>query len=141
MISMDKIKRTKLAMLVTAVLLNIFTTIGLYYMMTVSNATNLGGSDPIILNISMVLSIIIAFMWVVALIMFYEFKTDDILRTHVTTLSAKALELEDLEMKLDARAKELEEFKQMLKDTVYTPAAINSDVLTEGGVTGHIVPK
>ena len=128
MFNMDKITRTKLAMLVTLVLLNIFTTIGLVYTMAVSHVTSFAaGESGGDLNSSMIFAIIIAFMWVVALILFHEFKTDDILRTHIHKLEAKAVEFE--------------EFKQMLKDTVYTPVAINPDVFKEGGVQGHIPPK
>jgi len=128
MVNMDKITRTKLAMLVTLVLLNIFTTISLYYTMTSSAVLNLEAEgDPVLLNLAMVFSIVIAFMWVVALILFYEFKTDDIIKTQVKGLERKVVELE--------------EFKQMLNDTVYTPVAINPDVFTEGGIAGHIPPK
>jgi len=127
MINMNKITRTKLAMLVTLVLLNIFTTIALVYSMTVSNVVNLeSGGDPAFLNLSMIFAIIIAFMWVVALILFYEFKTDDILVTHIHGI--------------DTQIKEFKEFKQMLQDTAFPPYAMNSDVLKEGGITGHIVP-
>ncbi len=127
MFNMDKITRTKIAMLVTVVLLTIFATIALYYTMTVSAVTTLGNGDPLLLNLAMVFSIVIAFMWVIALILFYEFKTDDIIKTHVHTLEKKVVELE--------------EFKTMLKETVYTPVAINPDVLKEGGIQGHIPPK
>jgi hypothetical protein len=128
MINLDKITRTKLAMLVTLVLMNIFTTIALYYTMTVSKVMGIEAEgDPFILNMVMIFSIVIAFMWVVALILFYEFKTDDSIKSHVHALEAQVLELSD--------------FKQMLKDTVYTPAAINPDVFNEGGITGHIPPK
>lgn len=128
MVNMDKITRTKLAMLVTLVLLNIFTTISLYYTMTSSAVLNIeAAGDPVLLNLAMVFSIVIAFMWVVALILFYEFKTDDIIKTQVRGLENKVVVLE--------------EFKQMLNDTVYTPVAINPDVFTEGGITGHIPPK
>ncbi|MCJ7636066.1 MAG: hypothetical protein MUO21_01100 [Nitrososphaeraceae archaeon] len=126
MFNMDKITRTKLAMLVTLVLLNIFTTIGLFYTMTISHVMSLETGDPFALNMSMIFAIIIAFMWVVALILFHEFKTDDILRTHIH--------------KLESKVEELDEFKQMLKTTVYTPVAINPDVLKEGGTTGHTIP-
>jgi hypothetical protein len=48
--------------------------------------------------------------------------------THIRGLEKKIIELND--------------FKQMLRNTVYTPAAINPDVFTDGGVTGHkISPK
>ena len=127
MFNMDKITRTKLAMLVTLVLLNIFTTIGLFYTITVSHITSLETGDPFGLNMSMIFAIIIAFMWVVVLILFNEFKTDDMLRTQIH--------------KLESKVGELDEFKQMLKATVYTPAAINPDVLKEGGIQGHIPPK
>jgi len=126
MFNMDKITRTKLAMLVTLVLMNIFATIALYYMMTVSNVSNIGSGDPVVLNMAMVFAVVIAFMWVVILVLFYEFKTDDMIKTHIHVLEKKVVELSD--------------YKQMLQDTVYTPAAINPDVLTEGGVTGHTVP-
>ena len=128
MVNMDKITRTKLAMLVTLVLLNIFTTISLYYTMTSSALLNLEASgDPILLNLAMVFSIVIAFMWVVALVLFYEFKTDDILRTHIH--------------KIEAQAQEFAEFKQMVKDTMFAPAVFNSDILKDGGIQGHIPPK
>jgi len=126
MFNMDKITRTKLAMLVTLVLMNIFATIALYYMMTVSNVSNIGSGDPVVLNMAMVFAVVIAFMWVVILVLFYEFKTDDMIKTHIHVLEKKVVELSD--------------YKQMLQDTVYTPVAINPDVLTEGGVTGHTVP-
>lgn len=127
MFNMDKITRTKLAMLVTLVLMNIFATIALYYMMTVSNVSNLGSGDPVVLNMAMVFAVVIAFMWVVILVLFYEFKTDDMIKTHIHGLEKKVNELSD--------------FKQMLQDTVYTPVAINPDVFKEGGTTGHIPPK
>ena len=95
MIMLDKITRTKLAMLVTVVLLNIFTTISLYYTMTMSNIMSVGNNDPIILNMAMVFSIVIAFMWVVALILFYEFKTDDAIKFRVHNLETRISELED----------------------------------------------
>lgn len=121
MFNMDKITRTKLAMLVTLILMNIFATIALCYTMAVSSVTNLEtGGDASVLNLSMVFAIVIAFMWVVALILFYEFKSDDIMRKNII---------------------DLQKYNQMLKDTVYTPAAINPDVLTEGGIQGHIPPK
>lgn len=126
MFNMDKITRTKLAMLVTLVLMNIFATIALYYMMTVSNVSNLGSGDPVVLNMAMVFAVVIAFMWVVILVLFYEFKTDDMIKTHIHGLEKKIGELMD--------------YKQMLQDTVYTPVAINPDVLAEGGITGHTVP-
>jgi len=113
-------------MLVTLVLMNIFATIALYYMMTVSNVSNIGSGDPVVLNMAMVFAVVIAFMWVVILVLFYEFKTDDMIKTHIHVLEKKVVELSD--------------YKQMLQDTVYTPVAINPDVLTEGGVTGHTVP-
>jgi hypothetical protein len=125
MVNMDKITRTKLAMLVTAVLLTIFTTIGLYYTMTVSNIINVEtGGDPLLLNLSMVFAIMIAFMWVVVLIMFYEFKTDDTLKTEIN--------------KLERHVVELEEYKQTLIATAFPPATFDADVLKEGGVSGHI---
>jgi hypothetical protein len=97
MVNMDKITRTKLAMLVTLVLLNIFTTIALYYTMTSSALLNLeGAGDPVLLNVAMIFSVVIAFMWVVALILFYEFKTDDTIKSQIN---------------------ELKKFNQMLKDT------------------------
>lgn len=126
MFNMDKITRTKIAMLVTVVLLTIFATIALYYTMTVSAVTTLGSGDPLLLNLAMVFAIVIAFMWVIALILFYEFKTDDAIKTHVHALEKKVVELD--------------EFKTMLKETVYTPVAINPDVLKEGGIQGHVVP-
>ena len=126
MFNMDKITRTKLAMLVTLVLMNIFTTIALYYMMTVSNVSNIGSGDSAILNMAMVFAVMIAYMWVVILVLFYEFKTDDLVKTHVTTL--------------EKRVADLIEFKQMLNDTVYTPVAINSDIFKDGGINGHTVP-
>lgn len=127
MINLDKITRTKLAMLVTLVLMNIFTTIALFYTMTMSNVMSIGTEgNPFALNIAMVFAIVIAFMWVVALILFYEFKTDDIIKSRV----------HDLEHQVE----DLEEFKQMLKSTTFTPAVTNSDVLTAGGVTGHTFP-
>lgn len=92
---MDKITRTKLAMLVTVVLLNIFTTISLYYTMTMSNIMSVGNSDPIVLNMAMVFSIVIAFMWVIVLILFYEFKTDDAIKFRVHNLETRISELED----------------------------------------------
>jgi len=95
MIMLDKITRTKLAMLVTVVLLNIFTTIALYYTMTMSNIMSVGASDPVVLNMAMVFSIVIAFMWVVALILFYEFKTDDAIKFRVHNLETRVSELED----------------------------------------------
>ena len=129
MFNMSKITRTKLSMLVVSVLLTIFTTIALYYTMTSSAVINIeNGGDPVLLNLSMIFAVVIAFMWVMILIMFYEFKTDDILTTHLH--------------KLDSQVTEIEEFKQMLKTTVFTPAVINPDVLKDGGVQGHVVtPK
>lgn len=127
MFNMDKITRTKLAMLVTLVLMNIFATIALLYMMTVSNVSNLGSGDPVILNMAMVFAVMIAFMWVVILVLFYEFKTDDMIKTHMHAIEKKVGVLED--------------YKQMLQDTVYTKPVMNPDVLTEGGITGHIPPK
>jgi ABC-type multidrug transport system fused ATPase/permease subunit len=127
MFNMDKITRTKIAMLVTLVLMNIFATIALLYMMTVSNVSNLGNGDTIVLNMAMVFAVVIAFMWVVILVLFYEFKTDDMIKTHMHVLEKKIVNLE--------------EYKQMLQDTVYTKHAINPDVFTEGGITGHIPPK
>lgn len=127
MFNMDKITRTKIAMLVTVVLLTIFATIALYYTMTVSAVTTLGAGDPVLLNLAMVFAIVIAFMWVIALILFYEFKTDDAIKTHVHALEKKVVELD--------------EFKTMLKETVYTPATINPDVLKDGGIQGHVPQK
>jgi len=142
---MDKIARTKLAMLVTVVILTIFTTIGLYYTMTVSNVTSVGNSDPLVLNISMVLAIIIAFMWVIALILFYEFKTDEALKVEIhnlieraATLESRATNAESRVTVAESRASNLEEYNDMLKSTVFTPAVCDPDVLKEGGVTGHI---
>jgi hypothetical protein len=124
MFNMDKITRTKLAMLVTLVLLNIFTTIGLVYTMAVSHVTSFAaGESGGDLNIAMIFAIIIAFMWVVALILFHEFKTDDILRTHIHKLETHIVDLE------------------AFKATMVTPFAMNPDVLKEGGVQGHIPPK
>jgi len=92
---MDKITRTKLAMLVTMVLMNIFTTIALYYTMAVSNMMNIEAeSDPFVLNIAMIFAIVIAFMWVVTLILFYEFKTDDAIKSRVHVIEAH-LKIED----------------------------------------------
>jgi hypothetical protein len=122
MFNMDKITRTKLAMLVTLVLLNIFTTIGLVYTMAVSHATSFASGTPGDLNTAMIFAIIIAFMWVVALILFHEFKTDDMLRTHIH--------------KLEGDIAGLEAFKA----TMVTPLAINPDVLKDGGIQGHVVP-
>jgi hypothetical protein len=123
MFNMDKITRTKLAMLVTLVLLNIFTTIGLVYTMAVSHVTSFASGTPgNDLNMAMIFAIIIAFMWVVALILFHEFKTDDILKTHIH--------------KLETHIVQLEEFKA----TMVSPLAINPDVLKEGGIQGHVVP-
>lgn len=94
MVNMGKITRTKLAMLVTLVLLNIFTTISLYYTMTSSAVLNLEqAGDPVLLNLAMVFSIVIAFMWVVALILFYEFKTDDTIATQIRNLEKRVNEL------------------------------------------------
>ena len=94
MVNMGKITRTKLAMLVTLVLLNIFTTISLYYTMTSSALINLEqAGDPVLLNLAMVFSIVIAFMWVVALILFYEFKTDDTITSQIRNLEKKVNEL------------------------------------------------
>lgn len=123
MFNMDKITRTKLAMLVTLVLLNVFTTIGLFYTMTVSHIMSLETGDPFALNMAMIFAIIIAFMWVVALILFHEFKTDDVLRTYIH--------------KLEMHITDLESFKA----TMVSPLAINPDVLKEGGIQGHIPPK
>jgi len=120
MVNMDKITRTKLAMLVTVVLLNIFTTIALYYTITVSHITNLEAGDPVVLNMAMLFAIVIAFMWVVALILFHEFKTDDMLRTNIH--------------KLEMHVRDLEAFKL----TMVSPLAINPDVFKEGGITGHV---
>lgn len=121
MFNMDKITRTKLAMLVTLILMNIFVTIALCYTMAVSNVMTAGtGGDATVLNLSMVFAIVIAFMWVVSLILFYEFKADDIMKKNII---------------------DLQKYNQMLKDTVYTPAAINPDVLKEGGIQGHVPPK
>jgi ABC-type multidrug transport system fused ATPase/permease subunit len=127
MFNMDKITRTKIAMLVTLVLMNIFATIALLYMMTVSNVSNLGSGDPVVLNMAMVFAVMIAFMWVVILVLFYEFKTDDIIKTHIHVIEKKVVELE--------------EYKQMLQDTVYTKPVMNPDILKEGGITGHIPSK
>lgn len=127
MINLDKITRTKLAMLVTLVLMNIFTTIALYYSMTISNVMSIESEgDPFALNMAMVFAIVIAFMWVVALILFYEFKTDDIIKSRVR--------------ELEYQVEDLEEFKRVLKSTVVTPVAINPDVLKAGGITGHMFP-
>lgn len=126
MVNMDKITRTKLAMLVTSVLLTLFTTIALYYTMTVSKITDIGtNGNPAALNMAMVFAIVIAFMWVINLILFYEFKTDDTIKTQIHTL--------------ETQISEINEFKTMLKETVYSPAAINPDVMKEGGITGHVV--
>jgi hypothetical protein len=115
-------------MLVTLVLLNLFTTIALYYTMTVSKLSDIGTSgNPAMLNLAMVFAIVIAFMWVVALILFYEFKTDDAIKTQIHSL--------------ESQISELNEFKKMLKETVYTPAVINPDVMKDGGITGHTVPS
>lgn len=122
MISMDKITRTKLAMLVTSVLLTVFTTIGLYYTMTVSQVSNLGVDNTASLNFAMVVAIMIAFMWVVCLILFYEFKTDDAIKSEIVALKARNTELEQ-------RSGELEEFRDMLKATTFTPAVYDPDVL------------
>lgn len=127
MFNADKITRTKLAMLVTSVLLTIFTTIGLLYAMTISNLSSIGSGDTLTLNIAMVIAIIIAFMWVIILILFYEFKTDDAMKNQIISLK-KTIDEHD-------------EFVKMLKATTFTPAVTNPDVLTEGGVTGHIPPK
>jgi len=113
-------------MLVTLVLLNIFTTLGLVYTMAVSRVTSIGGSDSVELNVVMLFAIVIAFMWVVALILFHEFKTDDLMRTHIN--------------KMELEIKELSEFKDMLKATAFPPVVINPDVLKEGGIQGHVVP-
>jgi len=127
MINLDKITRTKLAMLVTLVLMNIFTTIALYYSMTMSHMMSIGTEgDPFALNIAMIFAIVIAFMWVITLILFYEFKTDDIIKSRVR--------------ELEYQVEDLEEFRQMLKSTAFTPAAINPDVLKAEGVTGHAYP-
>jgi hypothetical protein len=125
MFNMDKITRTKLAMLVTGVLLTIFTTIGLYYTMTVSNVMNIGNGDPLVLNFSMVLAIMIAFMWMVLLILFYEFKTDDALKSELHKYESETL-------KLNVQVKELEEFKATLKATTFRPDVFDSDVLYAG---------
>jgi hypothetical protein len=91
---MDKITRTKLAMLVTHVLLNIFTTIALYYTMTSSAVINLEAEgDPVLLNLAMIFSVVIAFMWVNALILFYEFKTDDVLTSRIKAIEAKLIDV------------------------------------------------
>lgn len=127
MFNMDKITRTKLAMLVTLVLLNIFTTLGLVYTMAVSKISSVGGNDSVELNVVMLFAIVIAFMWVVALILFHEFKTDDLMRTHM--------------IKMEGEIADLKEFKDILKETVYTPVAINPDVLKDGGIQGHSVPS
>lgn len=128
MVNMDKLTRTKLAMLVTLVLLNLFTTIALYYTMTVSSALNVeSGGDPNLLNVAMVLAIVIAGLWVIALIMFHEFKTDDVLRTHIH--------------RLDEKIAELEGFRDSYKLTHATPP-MDPALLTYGGVTGHAeLPK
>jgi formate hydrogenlyase subunit 4 len=92
---MDKITRTKLAMLVTLVLMNIFTTIALCYTMTVSNILALEAeTDPFALNMAMIFAIVIAFMWVITLILFYEFKTDDAIKSRIHVLETHILELE-----------------------------------------------
>lgn len=132
MFNMDKITRTKLAMLVTVVLLTIFTTIGLYYTMTVSNVTNLGGSDPVVLNFSMVLAIMIAFMWMIILILFYEFKTDDALKTELHKLEKAASDLKARSVELEERSAQLEEFEATLKATTFRPAVIDQDVIYAG---------
>jgi hypothetical protein len=97
MVNMDKITRTKLAMMVTLVLLNIFTTIALYYTMTSSAVINLENEgDPVLLNLAMIFSVVIAFMWVAALILFYEFKTDDAITSRLKALEAKFTEAEHI---------------------------------------------
>lgn len=126
MLNMDKITRTKLTMLVTLVLINLFTTIALYYTMTVSKLSDIGtGGNPTMLNMAMVFAIIIAFMWVVALILFYEFKTDDAIKAQIHAL--------------ESQVSELTEFRDTLKATMLAPPAINPDVMKEGGITGHVV--
>jgi hypothetical protein len=128
MINMDKIARTKITLLVFIVLLTIFTTIGLYYTMTVSSISTLEtAGDSFVLNVSMVFAMVIAFMWMTVLTLFYEFKTDEIIKAHIH--------------KLEGKSAEYEEFKEMLKGTVLNSAPINADVLNEGGITGHVPPK
>lgn len=85
LVTLEKIKKTKLTMLVALVVLNILATISLFYMMTNSTMSAVSSvlSESVVnfygfsLNVSLVFAAIIAILWLIAFILFYEMKTDD----------------------------------------------------------------
>jgi hypothetical protein len=114
--TLGKIKKTKLSMLVALVILNILTTISLYFMMTNSTLNTIGSDmgESVVtlygfsLNVSLVFSAIIAVLWLVALILFYEMKTDDELEQNIVSFERY---MSDFKAEADAMLSELKDYK------------------------------
>jgi len=88
---MNKGNVIKWALLVMLLLTDIFSTIALVYSVIKSQVL-ITGNDPFILNVAMILSIIVAALWVITFLIVYVIKIDSTLEQRIITVERILME-------------------------------------------------